>query len=105
MLSTNRPFHYKAELTLKRSRVLLPDLTPGEDIVNWLFLEMEPGGQQYSFVYVIEEPDKARYLEPFKVRVAFTWIEAVRDAVKLFHNYNAFRGPEEIGNIKLVDTI
>lgn len=99
MLTENRKYNFIGELTLKKSSVLPLDAKPKDDKVNWLFLNT--GKQQFSFVYKIENPSEANYGEPFKIELAFTMIETVKETVELNFEYEVLRGQESIGNVKL----
>jgi hypothetical protein len=100
MLIENRKYHFVGELTLNKSRVLAEQILPRDDKVNWLFLKI--GEQQFSFIYKIENLFEANYEKPFKVKLAFTMIETVRNVVELNCIYEVLRGNEMIGKIKLI---
>jgi hypothetical protein len=99
MLTENRKYNFVGELTIKKSCVLPDGARPKDDKVNWLFIST--GEQQFSFVYKIENPSEANYEEPFKVDLAFTMIEAVKENIELNCEYEVLRGQEKIGNLKL----
>lgn len=103
MLTENRKYNFIGELTLNRSSVLDNQSQPKDDKVNWLFLNT--GEHLYSFVYKIEKPTEAKYNRPFRIKIAFTMIEAVIKCVKLNHTYEVLRGQEVIGNISLINTL
>ena len=100
MLTENRKFHFEGELTLHKGHHLEYQSLPKDDKVNWLFLNT--GKQQFSFIYKIENRLEARYEKPFKVKLAFTMIETVKDIVKLNYFYEVLRGQEIIGKIMIL---
>ncbi len=101
MLSTNRKFHFKGKLNINRSHLLDLNSQPKDDVVNWLF--MKSSGRQFSFIYKIERPLKARYNQAFKVEIAITGIDMIKDYIKLNHSYEVFRAQEFIGSIYLIE--
>jgi len=103
MLTDKREYDFVGELTLHESNVANAPHQPKDDKVNWLFLNT--GERQFSFVYKIEDPLKANYEKPFKVDLAFTMIEAVKEIVQLNHTYEALRGQETIGTVKLISVL
>jgi hypothetical protein len=103
MLVENRKYHFIGELTLNKSRVLGEQCLPKDDKVNWLFLNLEK--QQFSFVYKFENPLEARYEKPFKIKLAFTMIETVRDVIELNCFYEVLRGQELAGRIVLIESL
>lgn len=103
MLPENRKYHYVGEIVIEQSCVPSELRSPMNDKVNWLFLNL--GGQQFSFVYKIENPLEAKYDIPFKIELAFTMIEVVRSLVILNYTYAVLRGPKLIGTIKLIKSI
>ena len=100
MISVDREFHFTGELTLKRSHMLGVNSLPKDDKTNWLFLKIEE--RQYSFIYTIDEPINASYHKPFKAKLSFMLIDEVRKLIKLNQTYEVLRGPEPIGDIKLM---
>lgn len=103
MLTENREYNYIGKLTLHRSKILDVKHQPKDDKVNWLFLNTE--NKQFSFVYKIENPLKANYDTPFKVRLSFTMIEMLVNVVKLNCVYEVSRGQEIIGTVKLIKAL
>lgn len=100
MLSIKREFHYTAQLTIHRSKLLEENTFPREDIINWLFIEIHD--HQYSFVYTIDDPDKAQFNKPFEVKIAFTDFESVERIIMLNKDYQVYRGNELIGQIEIL---
>lgn len=103
MLTDNRKYHFLGELTLKRSHLLDKRSQPKDDKVVWLFLNI--GKQQFSFVYKIKNPSEAKYDKPFEAEIAFTMIEVVIGTVKLHHTYEILRGQDLIGKVKLTSKL
>lgn len=103
MLSENRKYSFIGKLNLKRSQVLNERCEPKDDKVNWLFLNT--GKQQFSFIYKIEEPVKAKYNMPFKAQMAFTMIEIAKNILELEHDYEILRGQELIGTVNLIESL
>jgi hypothetical protein len=99
MLTENRKYDFKGELNLKKSRVLPYGARPKDDKVKWLFIRT--GEKQFSFIYKIENPLDANYEKPFKVDIAFTMIEAVKEIIELNCEYEVLRGQESIGILKV----
>ncbi len=103
MLSEDRTFQYRGELTLSKSRVLSSADRPRNDIVNWLFLKA--GEAQLSFVYKIEHPDTAEYGIPFSARIALTAVEQAQEILLLDTEYEVLRGEEPVGKIVLTEKL
>lgn len=103
MLTENRKYNFVGELILNRSHVLYEQSQPKDDKVNWLFIKIE--NQQFSFVYKIENPIDARYGKSFKVKLAFTMIETIREIIQLHHSYDVFRGQEYVGALSILDIL
>jgi hypothetical protein len=100
MLSTDRKFHFIAELHIEKSRVLTATEKPCEDEVNWMFIKLE-NSRRSSFVYEILEPQIATYDAPFSVKIAFTFFDSVRNVLQINKSYPVMRGEEVIGTIRL----
>lgn len=83
--------------------MLATEVKPNEDQVNWLFLSIH--GQHFSFVYKIENPENATYKRPFRASLSFTVIEVVSKIVELQKSYEALRGQELIGTVKLINSL
>lgn len=98
MLSTNRKFHLKGELKIKKSK-LTDAIIPKDDKVNWLFLTLK--GIDYSFVYKIEDPENARYNTSFKILLAFTAFDLIQNILEIDKTYKVKRGQEDIGTVIL----
>jgi len=103
MLSTNRKFHFIGELNIKKSKLLKSYVTPKDDEVNWMFINLD--NNRYSFVYEIEDPQNAKYNLPFRIKLAFTFYNLIEDKLELDGIYSVLRGEEEIGIIKLIELI
>lgn len=103
MLSTDRKFHFRGELIIKRSKVLDKSYEPEDDEVNWLFLVID--NARYSFVYKIEENQNVSYNLPFKILLAFTFYEFVENEVNFHKDYTVQRGEENIGTVILLEKI
>jgi len=95
MLTHERKYDFVCTVMLKRSHVLKDVYLPKDDILNWLFLETKD--RLFSFVYKIENPNEAKYNQPFRAKVAFTMYEEVKFIVKLNETYKILRGQENIG--------
>lgn len=100
MLSTNRKFHFVGDLNIKRSKFLKSDSLPKDDEINWMFIELDQTNR-FSFVYKIEEPLIANYNIPFKIKIAITFYELIKDVLEMNKTYSVMRGEEKIGTIKL----
>ncbi len=103
MLSEDRTFQYKAELTLHRSHALGAGSKPVDDEVNWLFLR--EGENRFSFLYKIENPKEAVYEKSFSVDIAFTLGEEIKSHIQLKKEYQVLRGEEFVGKIKLINAL
>lgn len=103
MLTENRKYNYIGELIVKRSVILDKQIQPKDDVVNWLFLNIE--NHLYSFVYKIKNPGDAKYGSPFLAEIAVTMIERVKEVILLNKDYEVLRGQEKIGTIRIVDSL
>ncbi|MDP9957295.1 hypothetical protein J2X97_002961 [Epilithonimonas hungarica] len=103
MLSTDRKFHFIAEINITRSKLLNSETSPEDDEVNWLFLILND--VRYSFVYKIQKNQDIKYNLPFTILLAFTFYEFVENEIELNKEYIVQRGEEEIGVIKLIKNI
>jgi hypothetical protein len=103
MLTYQRKYTATGELTLNRSKVLSNTNQPKDDIVNWLFLDT--GKHLFSFVYMIDNPEDAKYNRPFKVQIAFTMVKGAMHTVKLHEPYKVLRGQENIGWLTISDIL
>ena len=103
MLSTDRKFHFTAELNIKKSKLLKSHISPKDDEVNWMFINLD--NIKYSFVYKVENPANAQYNYPFEIKIAFTFYDLVENKLELERLYMVFRGEEEVGTIKLIKHI
>ncbi len=100
MISTDREFHFTGELIIKRSNILNSYKHPKDDKVNWLFMKI--GERQFSFIYKIDETREASYDKPFNAKLSFMLIEEVKKLIQLNQTYEVLRGPEPIGDIKII---
>lgn len=103
MLTENRKYNFIGELDLKRSKLLGEQSRPKDDKVNWFFAEI--GTKHYSFVYKIECPQDAKYLDPFNAFLAFTMFDLIKDIVRIGGVYPVFRGEERIGILKITSQL
>lgn len=103
MLSDNRKYNFYGKLFIKKSRTLKSNSQPKDDTINWLFLNIND--HQYSFVYKIENPSIAIYNKPFKISIAFTMSEEVKNIIQLNYTYEVLRGQENIGTLEIVSAI
>lgn len=103
MLSEPKKFQFIGELNIKRGRLLKEKSLPKDDTVNWLFLK--EGVNQWGFVYKIENPIEASYVNPFLVKLSIFFIEKVAEKLQLNYTYETMRGQEIIGTIKLISII
>jgi hypothetical protein len=103
MLTYQRKYTAIGELTLNRSRVLSSTSQPKDDIVNWLFLDT--GKHLFSFVYMIDNPEDAKYNQPFKIKIAFTMVKEAIHTIKLHEPYKVLRGQESIGRLIINDIL
>lgn len=104
MLTTNREFHYLGELNISRSKMLKSNLHPQDDEINWLFLVLNEN-YRYSFVYKIIENQTVSYNSPFKIFLAFTFYDFVKEEIKVGQQYSVQRGEEYIGNVKILEKL
>ncbi|WP_418124369.1 hypothetical protein ACNFU2_06900 [Chryseobacterium sp. PTM-20240506] len=101
MLTTNREFHYVGELNISLSKMLKSNLNPKDDEVNWLFLVLNES-YRYSFVYKIMENQSVSYNSPFKILLAFTFYDFVKNEIQIDQEYSVQRGEESVGKVKIL---
>lgn len=90
-------YQFVGRLFLKRSRVLPPKSQPKDDVVHWLFLKIDD--KRLSFVYKIQDPDRAIYESYFNAYIRFTMYESIERVVELDRSYEVLRGEESIGRL------
>ena len=99
MLSLDRKYHFKALLFIKKS-IFLPNTTnPKDDVVSWLFLQIEKN--LYGFVYRPLGENIAQYEKPFDVEISIFAFDFMKTNVEVGTIYKVFRGQEEIGWMKI----
>lgn len=94
-----REYHYIGEALLRRSSVKGSSALPKDDIVKWLFMQVDD--RQYSFTYEITQPQDALYEQTFELKLSFLKIEAIIPIVRIGHTYKVYRGLEEIGAVQI----
>lgn len=105
MLTINREFHYLGELNISLSKMLKSKSNPQDDEVNWLFLVLNET-YRYSFVYKItEDQSSVSYDLPFKIFLAFTFYDFVKNEIKIGQKYSVQRGEEYIGKVKILSRL
>ena len=104
MLTTNREFHYLGELDISLSKMLKSNSDPHDDEVNWLFLVLNQS-YRYSFVYKILENQSVSYNSPFKILLAFTFYDFVKNEIQIDQQYSVQRGEENIGKVKILERL
>ena len=89
-----------AFLKIHRSKVLLNNSLPKDDVVKWLHIELE-NKIRYTIVYTIIEEKEAKYNCFFQINISYFRIDILKDLIIPNKLYKVFRGPEEIGVIKI----
>ncbi|GIJ94919.1 hypothetical protein CAPN002_21370 [Capnocytophaga stomatis] len=98
-LSLDRKYHFNALLFIKKS-IFLPNTTsPKDDVVNWLFLQIEEN--LYGFVYKTLNENFAQYEKPFDVEISIFAFDFMKTSIGLGNVYKVFRGQEEVGWIEI----
>lgn len=97
-------FQYKGCLLIHRSKVEGAAMTPKDDVVDWLFIELR-NKHRFGFRYKILEPSKANYDEKFAVYISIFLWGKLSENIIIGQSYNVWRGEEPIGEILITEKL